>query len=413
MQSLIIANHAATQAVDHCHSSRLRIVSELQFPWLPTADGSGQTVHPSVVYFPEKWNGYAYWMAVSGYKNGIAAYENTHIFVSNDLLEWTAPPNFTNPIDTAVIGDFQSDPNLLFKDGVLYLYYRDGNTLLRRMTTDGSNWAPREFCTSDETVVSPSVHYFSGQWHMWAGKQDEGGGLYRYQSNDGVHWGDGRRCRTSTRPNLTIWHCDVWRDGALYHTVASAGTGGYSTLNTTQLYYGSSIDGENWYIDELPCVPKGIDQRLVWRIYKSCVVPHGGKQLLLVSGGDKPGGTQLSAACWTEMSAFPKPDFPPIDERWIDDYGTMDAGERKDYGWFKPSPYQRLRGIVKLEHGGTLVVRQGADPAPGYTSVQTVELDAAKETEIDIALSFPWVNVSLQHAGSIAGYVRNFISLLR
>ncbi|MGZ9583860.1 hypothetical protein [Paenibacillus marinisediminis] len=391
--------------------TRLRLDSDFTFPALPTADGSGQTVHPSVRYFPEGWNGYKYWMAVSGYKNGIATYENTHIFVSNDLTTWSAPPSFTNPLDVAVLGDYESDPYLLYKSGVLYVYYRDGSTLLRRSTTDGSTWTPRELCTSNEVVVSPSVLYMNGRWYMWAGQQDQGGGLYVYESDDGIHWGSGRKCRTNVRLNLTIWHCEVWRDGGLYHVLASAGTSGYNTLQTTQLYYGTSLDGDNWILDEMPCVPKDICPELAWRIYKSCPVPHGDRLLLFVSGGDKAGGTQLTGMAWTTLSALPVPAYPMIDEKWISDYSTISPGEMRNYGWFKPSPYRRLRGVVKLEHAGELVIRQGVDASNAYSTVETISLSAAEQRLVDIELILPWVNVSLRNSTSNSGYVRHFMSL--
>jgi len=394
------------------NKTRLSVVSDFTFPFLPTADGSGHTVHPSVLYFPSKWNGYAYWMAVSGYKNGSSAYENTHIFVSNDLTNWGPPPNFTNPLDVAVIGAYESDPNLLFKDNTLYVYYRDGETLLRRSTTDGSNWTAREFCTTDQVIVAPSVHFLSGLWQMWACKQ-EGGSLYKYESADGINWGVGRLCRYNARNNMDLWHCDVWRDGGLYHLAASAGIAGLNTLQTTQLFYGSSIDGENWFIDELPCVPKGAVPQLAWRVYKSCVVRHGNKQLIFASGGDQPGGTQLTGFAWAELSTVPQPEFPFMDENWVNDYSNLAAGATKNYGWFKPYPYKRLRGIVKLEQGGQMTIRQGGSPATSYNVVTTITIPPGSETVVDTPLELPWTNISIKNTGSSIGYVRNFLHLLR
>src|SRR5690554_6025065 len=43
--------------------SRITLTSEPWFPTLPTEDGSGQTVHPRMVYIPQGWNGYKYWLA--------------------------------------------------------------------------------------------------------------------------------------------------------------------------------------------------------------------------------------------------------------------------------------------------------------------------------------------------------------
>jgi hypothetical protein len=54
---------------------------------IPTYDGSGQAVHPDIYYNANGWNGYYYWMAMTPYPNGDAAYENPSIIVSNDNLK--------------------------------------------------------------------------------------------------------------------------------------------------------------------------------------------------------------------------------------------------------------------------------------------------------------------------------------
>ena len=62
---------------------------------IPTYDGSGQAVHPDVYYNANGWNGYRYWMAMTPYPNGNAAYENPSIVVSNDNLNWIVPPGLS------------------------------------------------------------------------------------------------------------------------------------------------------------------------------------------------------------------------------------------------------------------------------------------------------------------------------
>ncbi len=64
---------------------------------LPTAYDTIENTHPSVISFPEKWNGYKYWMGITAYPKGDATYENPHVFKSNDLIEWI--PDESNPLD--------------------------------------------------------------------------------------------------------------------------------------------------------------------------------------------------------------------------------------------------------------------------------------------------------------------------
>ena len=70
---------------------------------IPTYDGSGQGVHPDVYYNANGWNGYRYWMAVTPYPGGNAAYENPSIVVSNDNVNWIVPPGLSNPIVATAI----------------------------------------------------------------------------------------------------------------------------------------------------------------------------------------------------------------------------------------------------------------------------------------------------------------------
>lgn len=47
---------------------------------IPTYDGSKQLTHPSVLYFPESWNGHKYWAVATPYPNSNDEYENPSIY---------------------------------------------------------------------------------------------------------------------------------------------------------------------------------------------------------------------------------------------------------------------------------------------------------------------------------------------
>ncbi|MBX6362099.1 MAG: hypothetical protein IRZ03_18755 [Acidobacterium ailaaui] len=416
LNTQLTGSNAEIPVYERSNRSRLFLASKLVFPNLPTADGSGHTVHPSVVAFPQPWNGYKYWMAISGYKNGASMYENTHIFVSNDLITWTAPPGFTNPIDTPVIGAYQSDPKLVYREdtNTLYVYYRDGETLLRRTTTDGVNWTPRELCTldSDTTVISPAILYISGKWHMWA-RRSSTLGLGKYTSNDGITWTlDPGICRINAK-NIKIWHLDVWKDGNGFHMIAGCYVDGYD-MQDTQMYYASSLDGYNWLIDELPFAPKGIDEKLVWRVYKGCAVPYVNEKLLVfLSGGEGNGNGQWTGWAWAELAAFPKPEWPFMDEMFIGETTNLNAGDKKIYGWFKPVPYKRIFGVIKLEHGGTVIVRNSHTASSAYNISKTINIPAATETTIDETFDLPWAYLEVTNTGASTGYIRFYAHLLR
>jgi hypothetical protein len=84
---------------------------------IPTYDGSGQNVHPSLVYFEEPFNSWKYWMAITPYADSNEDLENPSIVVSNDGNTWQVPEGLTNPIIPHPGGqEFNSDPTL-FYDG--------------------------------------------------------------------------------------------------------------------------------------------------------------------------------------------------------------------------------------------------------------------------------------------------------
>lgn len=65
---------------------------------IPTYDGSGSSVHPSVLHFATGWHGWQYVMAYTPYPLLRAAYENPSLAVSHDGLVWVTPPGLHNPV---------------------------------------------------------------------------------------------------------------------------------------------------------------------------------------------------------------------------------------------------------------------------------------------------------------------------
>src|SRR5262245_48855354 len=65
---------------------------------VPTYDGSGQSVHPDVVAFPEAWNGSKIWMTMTPYPNAEVKFENPSVLVTDDGVSLENPTGVTNPI---------------------------------------------------------------------------------------------------------------------------------------------------------------------------------------------------------------------------------------------------------------------------------------------------------------------------
>lgn len=117
----------------------------------PTYDGSGQTVHPSVLDFGQgiirpghtAWNGYRYWMAMTPYPNSQAIYENPSLLCSHDGLTWTEPPGFQG------IKGTHDDPST-----------GPGNPML-----DVSYWAPADH--SNHYCNDPHMLYIAEHDELW------------------------------------------------------------------------------------------------------------------------------------------------------------------------------------------------------------------------------------------------------
>ena len=68
---------------------------------LTCTSGDGETVHPSVLYFPNGWGigNWKYLMAVTPFPNGIVYFENPEFVVSNDGISWSLPSqNAPSPV---------------------------------------------------------------------------------------------------------------------------------------------------------------------------------------------------------------------------------------------------------------------------------------------------------------------------
>lgn len=227
---------------------------------IPTYEGSGQAIHPDIFYDASGWNGYKYWMTMTPYPNGNSDFENPSIVTSNDGYTWEVPSGLTNPIVYPTSG-YNSDPNFAFKNGTLYLYYREVSNgfdrLKMKSSNNGINWSPKQ--TSLELpnyqLVAPAIVYNSADdlfymWYVDAGLQGikaSSTQLILRNSNDGIHWSNPQNVPISI-PGKIIWHINTEFIPELneYWMVISAGRGiaGYKT----ELFFAYSTDKLNWNV---------------------------------------------------------------------------------------------------------------------------------------------------------------------
>ena len=96
---------------------------------LSQTSGFGETVHPDILFIQEGFGnkGWKYLMTITPFPKGIVYFENPEFMVSHDGLNWDIPEGGCSPLIPAPddwIG-YNSDPSLLYDNGILYLIYRE------------------------------------------------------------------------------------------------------------------------------------------------------------------------------------------------------------------------------------------------------------------------------------------------
>ncbi len=222
---------------------------------IPTyVDDFFSVAHPSVVYSPDGWNGYKYWMCFT--PTGLN--ENPSIVVSDDGYEWAEPPGISNPIVPAaeVTEDgynHDSDPDLVvMPDGNLAAYFRFATdsgsikeAIYRKTSSDGITWSARakvlETPDHNQKLMSPSIVVEDDNtYSMFTINATVGDNTQRVEkrtSPDGLTWSEPVTCVLPF--SFRAWHIEVVKGATKYHAVINSDI-------TEGLYYFSSDDGINW-----------------------------------------------------------------------------------------------------------------------------------------------------------------------
>jgi len=230
---------------------------------LQTSEGTGQACHPDITYISEgfgtgRWR---YWMVCTPYAYGHFVHENPEIFVSHDGISWTIPDGVTNPLISSPAGawDYNSDPDMSFLNGKLWLYYREtrhapGSLETRIYLTtsgNGAHWtSPVEvlFARGDEALLmSPAVIHQDGTFHMWTVDRTANEfQVMRRDSTDGFKWSTPVRCALVGLNEREPWHLDVTcEEDRLSALLVSL-----KTPPDWRLHYAYSLDGGNtWHVE--------------------------------------------------------------------------------------------------------------------------------------------------------------------
>lgn len=274
---------------------------------IPTYDGSGQAMHPKVLYFPEKWNGWSYWMAFTPYKGGVDDYENPSIVVSQDGIHWRVPPNLINPVIPPPVdvkaGGHNSDPHLVMNGNIMELWYRYNpgignerpnhniNCIYRETSRNGVNWsAPKLIFNSylhgeKYAFYSPAVLFENGVYKLWF-TTDSGEVVYT-ESKDCITWSNPLNVNLSL-PGFCPWHIDIIHTDEGYEMVFCSYPKGKFSRNIQSLFYADSSDGINWVnVKQILKPYVGTNRLDNQQIYRSSLVKIDGIYRLYYSAMNK------------------------------------------------------------------------------------------------------------------------------
>lgn len=222
--------------------------------------GDNEAYHPKVITFNKKWNGYKYWMSYTPYPGGNSGYENPHIAVSNDLINWYAPNKRNISLDEVKNKykkkRYNSDAHIVYnkdKDTIIcYWRYVDdvagSVTIFKRETSDGITWTAKEkvLYSKDrhkKDYVSPAIIYEDSAYKMWY--VDVYNTIRYAESPDGMNWTDKNEISFKYPEKLDTWHLDVIKTDKGYEMIVVA-YDKWNNHNKMDLYYTISNDEVNF-----------------------------------------------------------------------------------------------------------------------------------------------------------------------
>ncbi len=256
---------------------------------IPTYDGSGAALHPSVLYFPDGWRGWEWVMAYTPYPNLNAAYENPSIAVSHDGLVWITPPGLHNPILLPGPGPASGEPgypqytgrsqyHVLSDVDLTYDTTTDrlrvcsrevgavsgvdgimGEWLQCQYATDFLHWSPSEVVAQGDggSRISPTYIFGTGGWTAWT-VQGKCGDSITTVTRIGS---DGSTVLTDLQqPGYTIWHIQVRQFAGAYWALYNAYRFDRNNYGCTpgDLFLARSADGDHWRVSAQAVLQHGL-----------------------------------------------------------------------------------------------------------------------------------------------------------
>jgi len=248
---------------------------------IKSAYGSSQNVHPDVIYIPQGFVGYKYWMVFTPFPFGKDRYENPSVRASNDGYEWTRIKGTPDPVvlpprDAHI---HHADPEIVYQDGRLYLFFVTINTRLEKTTFsvmssyDAVAWERPEIIYENSWGVSPTLIVDNNQWLMWYVYCDIRKSGFRkscIKRRDGLTpslVNNEVSCSLEI-PGHVVWHMDIIKTERQYEALITAFKVSRDPSRSV-LFHAYSNDGINFCLSHNKPILKpsvfGWDNRMIYR----------------------------------------------------------------------------------------------------------------------------------------------------
>ncbi|MDP8232543.1 MAG: hypothetical protein P9L91_07750, partial [Candidatus Zophobacter franzmannii] len=278
---LLILIISTVYSVDNIYFDADRASNYLGIPSPYTSEVNNEIVHPDVIYEPEGWNGYKYWMVFTPFPNSEPQYENPCIVVSQDGLTWSVPTGLTNPVVAVDLipanYDYQyySDPDFILSSDKATMYlswrYKHGwvdEELLVITSTDGINWSTETLVLSTnenfEKLISPAIIYNDAQYELFTVNSTVSPRKYyrrtagtplgpwvnRTELNFALYNGESWILSDQVAGASMVWHWNMIYEEGEYWMIGAVGPA--TTSSGGSLWIAKSTDGLNWVFDNNP-----------------------------------------------------------------------------------------------------------------------------------------------------------------
>lgn len=235
--------------------------------------------HPDVVFVPEGFAGYPYWMTFTPYPLMNDRFENPTIRASHDGVKWQRVEAISDPLvqPPGTREMHHADPELVYRDGSLYLVYVTIRRETDEVTFSSMNckrdlrWSEPQVIHEDVGAVSPTFQVSEDTFHEWFIRADardpNRSELIHCEGPDLASLGHEHRCEVDI-PGHVAWHVDVLKVKDDYEALIPAFRRG--TDNTrTRLFHLTSKDGLSFALTrERPIIEpssRGWDDRMIYR----------------------------------------------------------------------------------------------------------------------------------------------------